>query len=91
MVIVSLIVDFELPFAFSLKDRRKIINSIKDKLKKFNVSILDISGEYVKEATLAIVFLAHNEKQAGEIKRRIEDFLFRNFPEIEFFIEEEII
>ncbi len=53
MVIVNIIADFELPFAFSLKDRRKIINSIKSRLKKFNVSMLDISGEYPKEASIA--------------------------------------
>ena len=91
MVIVNLVADFELPFAFSLKERRKILNSIKSKLKKFNVSILDISGEYPKEATITIVFAAHDEKQAGVIKRNIEEFLFRNFPEIEFFFDEEII
>ncbi|GAB6074602.1 DUF503 family protein [Nautilia lithotrophica] len=91
MVIVNLITDFELPFVFSLKERRKILNSIKEKLKKFNVSVLDISGEYPKEASVAIVFAAHNQKQAAEIKRNIEEFLFRNFPEIEFFFDEEII
>ena len=91
MVIVNLIADFELPFVFSLKERRKILNSIKSKLKKFNVSVLDISGEYPKEASVAIVFVAHNEQQAGEIKREIEDFLYRNFPEIEFMFDEEII
>ncbi|GAX87271.1 conserved hypothetical protein [Lebetimonas natsushimae] len=91
MVIVNMIADFELPFVFSLKERRKILNSIKDKLKKFNVSVLDISGEYPKEASLAIVYAAHNEKQAGEIRKKIEDFLYRNFPEIEFYFDVEII
>ncbi|ACM93110.1 conserved hypothetical protein [Nautilia profundicola AmH] len=91
MVIVNLIADFELPFVFSLKERRKILNSIKEKLKKFNVSVLDLSGEYPKEASIAIVYAAHNEKQAGEIKRTIEEFLFRNFPEIEFIFDTEII
>ena len=91
MVIVNLIADFELPFVFSLKERRKILNSIKDKLKKFNVSILDISGEYPKEASVAIVYAAHNEKQAGEIRKKIENFLFKNFPEIEFYFDIEII
>ena len=91
MVIVNLIVDFELPFVFSLKERRKIVNSIKDKLKKFNVSVIDISGEYPKEVSIAIVFAAHNEKQAGEIQRKIEDFLYNNFPEIEFYFDSEII
>ena len=91
MIIVNLIADFELPFVFSLKERRKILNSIKSKLKKFNISLLDISGEYPKEASIAIVFAAHNEKQAGEIKRNIEEFLFRNYPEIEFMFDTEII
>jgi uncharacterized protein YlxP (DUF503 family) len=91
MVIVNLIADFDLPFVFSLKQRRKILNSIKDRLKKFNVSILDISGEYPKEASIAIVYAAHNEKQANEIKRKIEDFLYKNFPEIEFIFDMEII
>ena len=91
MVIVNLIADFDLPFVFSLKERRKIINSIKDKLKKFNVSTLDISSEYPKEASIAIVYAAHNEKLAGMIKQKIEDFLYKNFPEIEFYFESEII
>ena len=91
MVIVNLITDFELPFVFSLKQRRKILNSIKDRVKKFNVSVLDISGEYPKEASLALVYAAHNEKQAAEIRRNIEEFLFKNFPEIEFFFDIEII
>ena len=83
--------DFDLPFVFSIKDRRKVINSIKDKLKKFNVSTLDISAEYVKETSLAVVFAVHNEKQAGEYIKTIESFLYKNFPEIEFFIDYEII
>jgi len=91
MVIVNLIADFELPFVFSLKERRKILNSIKEKLKKFNVSVLDISGEYPKEASVAVVYASHNEKQAGEIRRRVEEYLFKNFPEIEFFFDCEII
>ena len=91
MIIVNMNLDFELPFVFSLKERRKIVNSIKDKLKKFNVSVLDISSEYVKEANLAIVFAVHNEKQAGKYIKTIEEFLNKNFPEIEFFIDYELI
>ena len=60
MVIVNLIADFELPFVFSLKERRKILNSIKEKLKKFNVSVLDISGEYPKEASQYSYHVAQN-------------------------------
>lgn len=91
MVIVNLITDFDLPYVFSLKERRKILNSIKNKLKKFNVSVLDISGEYPKEASIAIVYAAHNDKQAAEIRRSVEEFLFKHFPEIEFVFDIEII
>ena len=91
MVVTNLFLDFDLPFVFSLKERRKIINSIKDKLKKFNVSILDLSGEYPKEASIAICYLAHNEKQAYQIKEKIETFLYKNFPEIEFNVDYEMI
>jgi len=91
VVIVNMIVDFELPFVFSLKERRKVLNSLKDKLKKFNISILDISSEYPKEASVAIVFAAHNEKQAIQVREKIESFLYKNFPEIEFFFDVEII
>lgn len=91
MVIVNMIVDFELPFVFSLKERRKVLNSLKDKLKKFNISILDISSEYPKEASVAIVFAAHNEEQAIQVREKIESFLYKNFPEIEFFFDVEII
>ncbi len=86
-----MIADFELPFVFSLKERRKIVNSVKDRLKKFNISVLDISGEYPKEASIAIVFAAHNEKLAGEIQREIEEFLYKTFPEIEFYFDVEVI
>ena len=91
MIIVNMIVDFELPFVFSLKERRKVLNSLKDKLKKFNISILDISSEYPKEGSVAIVFAVHNEKQAIQVREKIESFLYKNFPEIEFFFDVEII
>lgn len=86
-----MIADFELPYVFSLKERRKIVNSVKDRLKKFNVSVLDISGEYPKEASIAVVFAAHNEKLAGEIQRKIEEFLYKTFPDIEFYFDVEVI
>lgn len=84
MVITNLIIEFNLDFVHSLKERRNIINSLKEKLKKFNISTLDISSEYPKEATLAIAFLSHNEKQAKEIVDKIEEFIYKNSPELNF-------
>jgi len=39
-----------------LRGARKIINSIKDRLRRQNLSTLDISGEYVKEQSLLSAF-----------------------------------
>jgi hypothetical protein len=44
-----------------------------------------------REASIAIIYGAFNAKQAAEIQRRIEEFLFKNFPDIEFFFDYEII
>ena len=91
MVIASLIIDFDLPFVESLKGRRKYLNSMKDKLKKFNISILDISSNYPKEASLAIVFLATNKAEATKIENKLISVLERNYPEIDFIVSKEIL
>ncbi len=91
MVIVNLLIEFELPFVSGLKGRRAVLNSIKERLKKFNVSVLDISGEYPKEAALAVAFLAFNESKAKEMINKIENFLFSHYPEYSFNISFEIL
>ncbi len=91
MVIVNLLIEFSLPFVNGLKGRRAVLNSIKEKLKKFNLSVLDISGEYPKEAALAVVFAAFDEKYAHKIIQKIEETLFRNFPEYSFEISYEML
>ena len=91
MVIVNILIEFELPLARSLKGRRAILNSLKSKLKKLNVSILDLSGEYSKEASLAIAFLAFDEAHANSYIQKIESFLYKHFPEYSFDINYEIL
>ena len=80
-----------LPYANSLKGRRKVLNSIKEKLKKQNLSILDISGEYPKNATLAIVYLSIDEESALKKLQKIESLLESSFVEVEFEISYEIV
>jgi hypothetical protein len=64
---------------------------MKEKLKKFNAGVLDISGEYAREGAIAVVFPAHNQLQANQIADRIEEFLYSHFPEIEFYFDREIL
>lgn len=81
----------ELPEVHSLKGRRSVLNSLKEKLKKFNVSLLDISGEYAKEADVAFVFLSHDARGAAQYREQIEAMLERNFSEYMYEMEYEEI
>jgi uncharacterized protein YlxP (DUF503 family) len=44
-----MIVDFELPFVFSLKERRKVLNSLKDKLTSIRYKII-LLKKYLNKA-----------------------------------------
>jgi uncharacterized protein YlxP (DUF503 family) len=81
----------ELPYVHSLKGRRSVINSVKEKLKVFNLSLLDISGEYAKEADIVFVFLSQNALGAAQYREKIEKMLERNFSEYHFDLEYEEI
>lgn len=91
MIICSCILHIDLPHAHSLKGRRSVTNSIKEKLKAFNVSVLDISGEYAKEADIAFVFLTQNSLTSVQYREKIEKMLERNFSEYGFDLEYEEI
>ena len=91
MIISNCILHIDLPYVHSLKGRRSIVNSIKEKLKAFNLSVLDVSGEYVKEADIAFVFLSQNALGAAQYREKIEKLLERNFSEYHFELEYEEI
>ena len=91
MFIVNLQLNLFLPYAHSLKGRRKIVHSLKERLSRHNLSILDLSGEYVKEADIAIAFLALNSKAISQKIHTIEDIIQKHFSEIEYSIDYEIL
>ncbi|BAF72049.1 conserved hypothetical protein [Sulfurovum sp. NBC37-1] len=68
-----------------------MVNSIREKLKAFNVSVLDVSGEYAKETDIAFVFLSQNTLGAAQYREKIEKMLERNFSEYHFDLEYEEI
>ncbi len=45
MIISNCILHIDLPQVSSLKGRRAVTNSVKEKLKSFNVSVIDLSGD----------------------------------------------
>ena len=90
MLLVNMQIVIDLPYAQTLKGRRKILNSIKEKLKKNNLSILDLSREYVKEAELVIAFLTLNQKEQAKKIETMEKLL-DSYYEIEYQIDYEIL
>ena len=91
MIICNCILHLELPYVQSLKGRRSVTNSIKEKLKAFNLSVLDVSGEYAREADIAFVFLSQNPLGSAQYREKIEKMLERNFSEYHLEREEEEI
>ena len=81
MIICSCMLHLDLLDAHSLKGRRSIVNKLKEKLKTFNVSVMDVSGEYPKEADIAFVFLSPDPLEAARYREKIENSLMRLFPE----------
>ncbi len=91
MLIVNALLELSLPYVQSLKGRRKIVASIKDRLKNKNISVLDVSDEYPKEATLALCFLALNKSEAHKKLQSIEKVLERFFSDIEYHLSYELL
>ena len=82
---------FDLPDVHSLKGRRSILNSLKERLKSYNVSLLDISSEYPKEADLALAFLSPDSASAAQYRQKIEELLETRFSQWPCEIEYEIL
>jgi len=91
MILAQAFLRIELPEAHSLKGRRQVLNSLKDRLKAFNLTVLDLSGSYPKEAEIALAWLAHDARQSARIRQSIEDLLQRRFPEYLWELEVEEI
>jgi uncharacterized protein YlxP (DUF503 family) len=84
MLICSCILSFELPEVSSLKGRRSFTNRCKEKLKSLNVSVMDISSEYPKEAEFAVVFVSPDRLSAAQYRETILSLIERQFPEYPF-------
>ncbi|BCD67983.1 DUF503 family protein [Nitratiruptor sp. YY09-18] len=91
MLIIHALITLDLPYITSLKGRRKILQSIKEKLKNKNVAVADLSGEYAKEGLLELVFFASSQNDANNKIQNLHKFLDDNFPDIRYTLEYEIV
>jgi uncharacterized protein YlxP (DUF503 family) len=77
MAVVLLSVELHLPFAQSLKDKRMILRGVKDRAKKFNVSVAEVDHQDLwQRATLEVVTVAtdgaHAERELQAVVNEIE-------------------
>lgn len=89
MTISNCFIHLDLYDVTSLKGRRSVINKLKEKLKTFNVSVMDISSEYPKEADIAFVFLSQNALEAARYREKVESSLVTFLPEYTIEIDHE--
>ncbi|EDP74302.1 DUF503 domain-containing protein [Hydrogenivirga sp. 128-5-R1-1] len=93
MVIGSIVLDLYIPHATSLKEKRMIVRSLKEKLKsKFNVSVSEVGNQDLwQSANIAVVFVSPEKRQTEKIMQSIINFVETNFPDIYINIYKELI
>lgn len=79
MPIAKLTVEIAIPHAQSIKDRRQVVRSMKDKLRHgFNVSVAELDDAALwNRATLGLVAISNSADYLGGQMREIDDALNR--------------
>jgi uncharacterized protein YlxP (DUF503 family) len=91
MVIALLSLELHIAGARSLKDKRMVLRSVKDRLRKFNVAVAELEHQDLwQRAGLGVVTIAATEAQAERELAAVVDDIERSEPgtisrrEIEF-------
>ena len=77
-----MILDLHCRDIHSLKEKRQIVSSIKEKLRrKFNISIIESDYQDLWQKMQIAIALASNSKVFAEkVFSQAEDFIFSNYP-----------
>ena len=77
MVVAVLTLVIAIPQANSLKDKRRVIKSVKDRLKKnFNVSVSEIGDQDVwKSSILGVAVVSGDSAYANGVLTRVQSFV----------------
>ncbi|WP_457638644.1 DUF503 domain-containing protein [Persephonella sp.] len=92
MIIGSIVFELYIPYSGSLKEKRMVTRSIKEKLKsKFNVSVSEVGNQELwQSAQIAVVTVAPDKKQVEKVMQNVINFVELNFPDIHINIHKEI-
>jgi uncharacterized protein YlxP (DUF503 family) len=77
MVVGVLQVDLSIPGADSLKSKRMVLRSLKDRIRReFNVSIAEVAdNDQWQSASLAIAVVSNDKRFANQVLSKVVDFI----------------
>ena len=77
MVVGTLQVELTIPGVDSLKDKRMVLRSLKDRVRKsFNVSIAEVDdNDQWQSAVLAVVVVSNDRRFANQVLSKVVDFI----------------
>ena len=80
MLVVVALFELHIEFAQSLKDKRMVIRSLKEKLRnRFTMSVSEVALQDVHQrARLALAFIAHDHPGADSTLDKIGEFIESN-------------
>ena len=74
--------ELELPFSSGLKDKRQILRSLKDRLRRKNVSVVEADNQNLWQRATVEFALAAIDRQAVEEKREEIRRIVLNYEEL---------
>jgi uncharacterized protein YlxP (DUF503 family) len=74
--------ELELPFSSGLKDKRQILRSLKDRLRRKNVSVVEADNQNLWQRATVEFALAGIDRQAVEEKREEIRRIVLNYEEL---------
>ena len=81
MIVGLLSVEMFIPHAQSLKDKRMVLRAVKDRLKKFNVSVAEVEHQDVwQRAGLGIVTVSNGRDRVDAVLAESLDEIERTHP-----------
>lgn len=81
MVVAVLSVELHIPYAQSLKDKRMVLRSIKDRLKKFNVAVAEVAHQDTwQRAGLGVVAISTTAEHVDQELAAVADEIERVEP-----------
>lgn len=82
MIVGIMILDLHANSTHSLKEKRQIVSSIKEKLKnKFNISLIESDYQDLwQKIQLSVAMLSNSKVIVEKAFGQIEDFIFLNYP-----------